>query len=75
MRNRIFFQLELLPVFNRTSSKQYSATLPTADWTDPHSTMNRLYHPQFHSVGYKDYAEQLQQKQREQQGGTAPEKE
>jgi len=26
---------ELLPVFNKTSTKQYKAAIPTADWTDP----------------------------------------
>jgi len=26
---------ELLPVFNKTSTKQYQASIPTADWTDP----------------------------------------
>merc|ERR1719230_1852687 len=31
---------ELLPIFNKTSSKQYKAAVPTADWTDGFSTMN-----------------------------------
>jgi len=26
---------ELLPVFNKTSTKQYQSAIPTADWTDP----------------------------------------
>jgi pyruvate dehydrogenase kinase 2/3/4 len=26
---------ELLPVFNKTSTKQYKSVIPTADWTDP----------------------------------------
>jgi len=26
---------ELLPVFNKTSTKQYRSAIPTADWTDP----------------------------------------
>jgi len=26
---------ELLPVFNKTSTKQYQSSIPTADWTDP----------------------------------------
>ena len=26
---------ELLPVFNKTSTKQYKSAIPTADWTDP----------------------------------------
>lgn len=26
---------ELLPVFNKTSTKQYKTAIPTADWTDP----------------------------------------
>ena len=26
---------ELLPVFNKTSTKQYRSSIPTADWTDP----------------------------------------
>jgi len=26
---------ELLPVFNKTSTKQYKSSIPTADWTDP----------------------------------------
>merc|ERR1719350_2123999 len=29
---------ELLPVFNKTSTKQYSTAIPTADWTDPSFT-------------------------------------
>lgn len=36
---------ELLPVFNKTSSKQYKASVPTADWTDPNSSMNRHFNP------------------------------
>lgn len=31
---------ELLPIFNKTSTKQYKASVPTADWTDPSSDMN-----------------------------------
>ena len=31
---------ELLPIFNKTSSKQYKAAVPTADWTDSSSSMN-----------------------------------
>ena len=27
--------MELLPVFNKTSTKQYKSAIPTADWTDP----------------------------------------
>lgn len=38
---------ELLPVFNKTSTKQYRSSVPTADWTNPSSTMNRQYHPQY----------------------------
>ena len=26
---------ELLPVFNKSSTKKYKAAIPTADWTDP----------------------------------------
>jgi len=37
--------MELLPVYNKTSTKQYRSSVPVADWTDPHSTMNRQYHP------------------------------
>jgi len=29
---------ELLPVFNKTSTKQYKSAIPTADWTDPSFT-------------------------------------
>merc|ERR1712038_1703575 len=32
---------ELLPVFNKTSTKQYSTAIPTADWTDPSFTATR----------------------------------
>jgi len=32
---------ELLPVFNKTSTKQYHAAIPTADWTDPTFTVTR----------------------------------
>merc|ERR1719481_530396 len=31
---------ELLPIFNKTSSKQYKAAVPTADWTGSSSSMN-----------------------------------
>jgi len=31
---------EILPIFNKTSTKQYKASVPTADWTDPNSDMN-----------------------------------
>ena len=27
--------LELLPVFNKTSTRQYKSAVPIADWTDP----------------------------------------
>lgn len=36
--------LELLPVFNKTSTKQYSTAIPTADWTDPTFTATRGLH-------------------------------
>ena len=26
---------EMLPVFNKTSTKQYKSAIPNADWTDP----------------------------------------
>lgn len=39
--------IEVLPVFNRTSTKQYKSSLPAADWTDPYSSMNRQYHPHY----------------------------
>ena len=29
---------ELLPVFNKTSTKQYKSAIPTADWTGPSFT-------------------------------------
>ena len=32
---------ELLPVFNKTSTKQYTTAIPTADWTDPSFTAAR----------------------------------
>jgi len=32
---------ELLPVFNKTSTKQYKTSIPTADWTDPSFTATR----------------------------------
>jgi len=35
---------EMLPIFNKTSTKQYKASVPTADWTDPHSDMNSALH-------------------------------
>lgn len=35
---------ELLPIFNKTSTKQYKASVPTADWTDPSSEMNSAVH-------------------------------
>lgn len=33
--------IELLPVFNKTSTKQYKLAIPAADWTDPASIMSR----------------------------------
>ena len=39
------FVVELLPLYNKTSTKQYRSSVPVADWTDPHSTMNKQYHP------------------------------
>lgn len=36
---------ELLPIFNKTSSKQYKASVPTADWTDATISMNSQNHP------------------------------
>ena len=38
---------ELLPIFNKTSSKQYRAAVPAADWTDAFSSMNSAYHPAY----------------------------
>ena len=35
---------EMLPIFNKTSTKQYKASVPTADWTDPNSDMNSALH-------------------------------
>jgi len=32
---------ELLPVFNKTSTKQYKLAIPTADWTDPTYSFGR----------------------------------
>jgi len=32
---------ELLPVFNKTSTKQYKSAVPTADWTDPSYSVAR----------------------------------
>jgi len=32
---------ELLPVFNKTSTKQYKSAVPTADWTDPTYSVSR----------------------------------
>ena len=32
---------ELLPIFNKTSTRQYKSAIPAADWTDPASSMNR----------------------------------
>ena len=37
--------VELLPLFNKTSTRHYKASTPAADWTNPASSMNRLYHP------------------------------
>jgi len=38
---------EILPIFNKTSSKNYKASVPTADWTDPTSDMNSALHYRF----------------------------
>jgi len=35
---------ELLPVFNKTSTRQYRTAIPTADWTDPSFTASRGLH-------------------------------
>jgi len=42
---------ELLPIFNKTSTKQYKASVPTADWTDPSSGMNSSIQYKFGSSG------------------------
>jgi len=34
---------ELLPIFNKTSTKQYKSAIPTADWTDPTFSVSRGY--------------------------------
>lgn len=34
---------ELLPIFNKTSTKQYKSAVPTADWTDAGSNMNSSF--------------------------------
>jgi len=34
---------ELLPIFNKTSTKQYKSAVPTADWTDPTFSVQRGY--------------------------------
>lgn len=52
--------VELLPVFNKTSSKQYSSSIPAADWTDPASTMNKFYSPNYNM---KVLGKQTQQQQ------------
>ena len=36
--------VELLPIFNKTTTKQYKSAVPAADWTDPSSTMNKMQH-------------------------------
>merc|ERR1739844_380756 len=36
--------MELLPVFNKSSTKRYSTAIPTADWTDPSFTSTRGLH-------------------------------
>ena len=41
---------ELLPIFNKTSTKQYKASVPTADWTDPSSGMNSSIQYKFGNV-------------------------
>lgn len=45
--------VELLPVFNKTSTKQYKASVATADWTDPGSIMNKHYQPHYYSHNAK----------------------
>ena len=45
---------ELLPIFNKTSSKQYKAPVPAADWTDAFSSMNQTYHPEYSASGKGD---------------------
>eukprot|EP00092_Neocalanus_flemingeri_P031193 GFUD01033885.1.p1 GENE.GFUD01033885.1~~GFUD01033885.1.p1 ORF type:complete len:417 (-),score=100.00 GFUD01033885.1:217-1467(-) len=42
---------ELLPVFNKTSTKQYKAAIPTADWTDPSFSGVRQLHSPLQSRG------------------------
>ena len=32
---------ELLPIFNKTSTRQYKSAVPIADWTDPSFCVNR----------------------------------
>ena len=38
--------IELLPVFNKTSTKQYRSSTPAADWTDPAYKRNALLNDQ-----------------------------
>jgi len=38
--------IELLPVFNKTSTKQYRSSTPAADWTDPAYKRNALLNGQ-----------------------------
>merc|ERR1712119_25366 len=46
---------ELLPVFNKTSTKQYSTAIPTADWTDPSFTATRgLQQDLYEAVQHSD---------------------
>lgn len=49
LKTRNDHAVELLPVFNKTSTKQYKAAQMVADWTDPNSTMNRHYNPHHHN--------------------------
>lgn len=41
LKTRTHEACELLPVFNKTSTKQYKTSIPTADWTDPAFTITR----------------------------------
>ena len=52
---------ELLPIFNKTSTKQYKQAISAADWTNPSANINSAVN---YTIGYGGAQEQHQQQQK-----------
>ncbi|CAH1775734.1 unnamed protein product [Owenia fusiformis] len=47
---------ELLPIFNKTSLKQYSSSIPAADWSNPNYTSGLHFARQFSTASKRKYS-------------------